>query len=226
MEFHFAFCRYGVCEESTSASVLHTIASPLPNDTRLSAHILSSVVLDRASDNAPNVRAKSLELLSTLVAGIGYNACGITQSLLSLAIRRCGDGKPAVRKTAISLLQTLAQCGDVSGVVGLSTMGTAGMQSLIRLAVDESLSVRKSTLQCIHTLYTAAANSDVDDGDDVVVKLWLDTVLPMVGDNEATVTAKAIECVKEAIFDHVSACSLNTQPSFTGIRAVQCVLCV
>ena len=75
---------------------------------------------------------------------------------------------------------------------------SAGLAALVRLAADDAVSVRKAAMACIQAVY------DSDVSSDTAQRLWLDTVLPMVSDSEATAEIKAIECVNTVLFQPIA----------------------
>ena len=73
------------------------------------------------------------------------------------------------------------------------------LRLLVRLAADESTLVRKAALTSICGLFEGNPSNDQ------LQKLWLDTVLPLVGDQEATVEAKAIDSVRDVLLNGLQA---------------------
>jgi hypothetical protein len=70
-----------------------------------------------------------------------------------------------------------------------SVLGVYAMQALAAACADESVSVRKTALNCMSALLVA------EPGTSAVVQLWLACAPPMVEDAEATVSKTAVDAV-------------------------------
>ncbi|RYE99410.1 MAG: hypothetical protein EOO41_01080, partial [Methanobacteriota archaeon] len=79
-----------------------------------------------------------------------------------------------------------------------TTLGLYALQTLAAAATSKSLLVRKAALSAMNELYGTEPRCAA------LARLWLAVVLPLVNDPEATVVAKAVECVHVRIIEPIA----------------------
>ena len=194
---------------------MHTVlevGSPLPVDTRDVSDILVEMILQRSADRAVNVRAKALESLAAVANGT--NALGgslMPESLPLDAVivavtRRCADERPAVRKAALQAVVALSLCRcpraesqSRAGVSPDALLGNQGLVTLLHGAGDVSTLVRRVATGLITDLWLQFPTNDS------LQRLWLDAVLPTVGDREVSMESKGVESVNKVLLAAVMA---------------------
>jgi HEAT repeat protein len=171
----------------------------MEDDDRDVSAILVDVIVQRCVDRSPTVRAKALELLAQVLREASAPLPAACPALFRTLLKRCSDERPGVRKSAVQALMALCarplDGGDADDAprCPLDVMGREGVLALVNLAADDSTLVRRCAAECIAEVLRRHPTHDT------ARRLWLDAVLPLVGDKEASVEAAGVKLMREAI---------------------------
>ncbi|XP_014681011.1 PREDICTED: condensin-2 complex subunit D3-like [Priapulus caudatus] len=122
------------------------------------------------------------------------------QGVVSMLCRRTEDEKSGVRKAAIMALQNVL----------LLDAGFCNQQNLAvihKRCLDPALSVRKQALVTLSELLVNAPPTDV------LQRMWLDGVLPMVMDRESSIEEKCMEVMEEVFLSNIVSHDRTCTPS-------------
>jgi hypothetical protein len=168
---------------------------------------LVPLLVRRMGDDKPAVRR------AALIAGVALGSAGgsdivyaselvqedaeamgwQTAARLHLAVFRAAQ---TIAARALTASSTTNAGGFEDGPgTPLRTLGLFALQSMAARATDGSVIVRKTALLSLHSLVRAQPTSGT------LQQLWLATVVPMVTDAEGSVSATAVEAIREAMVD-------------------------
>lgn len=77
------------------------------------------------------------------------------------------------------------------------TLGAFALRSLVSVASDPSVLMRRAAIQVLHKLLLQELHVPA------LRQLWLITILPLVSDVESTVVTSAVQCVREILLDGI-----------------------
>lgn len=107
------------------------------------------------------------------------------EAAVAKALERCGDERPAVRKAALQAVEAWAKLDDGAS----PSLESSELASVCVRCTDKSSLVRKQAARTLSALYGAAPHLTDLRG------AWIDSVLPLVRDSEASVADAALEAV-------------------------------
>jgi condensin-2 complex subunit D3 len=168
------------------------------------------IILDRCSDRSPNVRAKALSCLSTYATHhllkhklsmllypqddqideedpLVAHRAGV---VLPLLMSRMADEKSSVRRVALQALEGVL-------FLNLTSVTEEMLNTFYQRCMDPGLSVRKQALSSITNLLMVLPNNVK------LQSLWLDAVLPVIVDREASAQEKCLELIDTVILKHL-----------------------
>lgn len=125
------------------------------------------------------------------------SAAKLEASLNGLGARlqqRCADERPAVRRVALLALEAWG----VSTGIGLSR---SQMAAIADRCQDSSPSIRKQAARSLTALLR------LDPSSAAIRAAWIDGVLPLARDSEATVSDAAVEALEEMLVEPLSECA-------------------
>ena len=175
----------------------------------------SALLMKRASDKAPTIRAKALQGIAntfqnvpisllalasgkmsveaTNSVGLSLFQCLADVKLTTVLQHRCRDEKAAVRKPAIAALETvviaLKDCDKTASIEILSTIA--------RACTDNMVSVRRQALYSLNALLRVFPENRV------VISVWLKSVLPMIDDVESSLQERCLDGFQEFVISGI-----------------------
>ena len=161
------------------------------------SNLIVSAILENLRDKAPTVRAKCLTIVSDLLSKGERNVSdyvskyfkhGTDDSVCESVEMLVSDDKSSVRKAAaVLLLQLLEKI----------KLRSRWLKLLYRLSIDSAVSVKKTALININKLLENHRNNPI------IQRLWLETVLPSINDNENSIKELCVEQLRGFVEDHI-----------------------
>ena len=171
----------------------------------------SALLMKRASDKAPTIRAKALQGIANTFQDMPFSLLALASGKLSVSVglsrlqcladvsltvvlqQRCRDEKAAVRKPAIAALETvviaLANCDKAASIEILSTIA--------RACSDDMVSVRRQALLSLNALLRVfPENQDVNS-------VWLKSILPIIDDVESSLQERCLDGFQEFVISGI-----------------------
>jgi hypothetical protein len=143
----------------------------------------------RASPGTPGVISPSASLVSEAKLEASLNGLGARLQ------QRCADERPAVRRVALLALEAWGVCTG-------SGLSRSQMAAIASRCEDSSASIRKQAARSLTALLR------LDPISASTRAAWIDGVLPLARDSEATVSDAAIEAIEEMLVEPLSACAV------------------
>ncbi len=169
-----------VAADAASAGVVRPAASPQRLPTTPGSRGTSATGRRAAPTTPLNIVASPS---ASLTAAAEQEAP--LEAAVAKALERCGDERPAVRKAALQAVEAWAKLDDGAS----PSLESSELASVYVRCTDKSSLVRKQAARTLSALYAAAPHLTDLRG------AWIDSVLPLVRDSEASVADAALEAV-------------------------------
>ncbi|XP_057704666.1 condensin-2 complex subunit D3 isoform X2 [Corythoichthys intestinalis] len=141
------------------------------------------------SSNPPQKTYQSLPFRTVEVGGTDSLVCDARENI-GLLLRRVQDSKSNVRKSALQALVGFLKHGVIP-------MTWENLSVLSERCRDPAVSVKKKALQCVGEMLNAKSDYNL------ILKAWLQGVLPAVVDSESSVQEKALEALDNVLLSQV-----------------------